>query len=302
MAASVSDPSGIASESIFWDSFERDCGEVMMACREAGTGLGDAAASWFALDEIERRAHSIRKRLSGFVANHGREKYRLAKAHRAVREMDDAIRTTRGSGLRQGKFTFRSKEKYLAAVEVQSEARDVECSAPVVASGVASPEVRIDGARRIGHRFDEEIQVQCSGETVILDSLRGCTVELKGLVGSLSLRGLERCSVCCGVVGSSVRVDSCSETQIAVTCRQLRIHESRRCDIRAHVNAGPVIERCEHLRIGPLDLIDEQELIDGGLEPSMNLWAEVHDFSWLRTDPSPNWRVLDDEESRSVLE
>ena len=46
-----------------------------------------------------------------------------------------------------------------------------------------------------------------------------------------------RCTVLCGPVSSSVMVDTCSDTRLAVSCQQLRTHSTTDTDIYLHTTA-----------------------------------------------------------------
>ena len=48
---------------------------------------------------------------------------------------------------------------------------------------------------------------------------------------------MARCTVLCGPVSSSVMVDTCSDTRLAVSCQQLRTHSTTDTDIYLHTTA-----------------------------------------------------------------
>lgn len=75
---------------------------------------------------------------------------------------------------------------------------------------------------------------------------------------------------------------------------QVRIHAARDCGFYLRLRSNPIIEDCSRLGFAPCpaDLpLDPEQLAAAGLAEDTGLWAEVQDFLWLRSTPSPNWCV-----------
>ena len=75
---------------------------------------------------------------------------------------------------------------------------------------------------------------------------------------------------------------------------QVRIHAARHCDFYLRLRSNPIIEDCSRLGFAPCpaDLpLDPEQMAAAGLAEDTGLWAEVQDFLWLRSTPSPNWSV-----------
>ena len=75
---------------------------------------------------------------------------------------------------------------------------------------------------------------------------------------------------------------------------QVRIHAARGCDFYLRVRSNPIIEDCTRLGFAPCpaDLpLAPEHLAAARLAEDTGLWAEVQDFLWLRSTPSPNWSV-----------
>jgi len=80
-----------------------------------------------------------------------------------------------------------------------------------------------------------------------------------------------------------------------VASRQLRVHDTTYTTLLAHTSAGPILENCTHIRVGPLDRTAAACL--GVEKDGHNAYKEVRDFGWLRHgQPSPNWCLIETEE------
>lgn len=138
------------------------------------------------------------------------------------------------------------------------------------------------------------------GKDVELDSLIDCDVTIRSCLATLFARRLKNCRVRCGPVAASVFVEECEGCTLRVPCQQLRVHDTRRCEFRVHIQARSIIEDSTELVFGPYDYAydgDERDWKASGLDRAgVNNWALVDDFNWLAADrPSPNWRVVGDE-------
>ena len=84
---------------------------------------------------------------------------------------------------------------------------------------------------------------------------------------------------------------------------QFRIHTSSHCDISLNVSSVPVIESCSSLTFRPPSNIETPDHGPGD-DPGnrLNRVAEVADFSWIKSSPSPNWTYRDEPFDHEVLE
>lgn len=132
---------------------------------------------------------------------------------------------------------------------------------------------------------------------VTIRHLKNCTVNLKGVMGTLHLTNLQNCIVLSGPVTSSVFVDKCNNCKIVTACQQLRMHTSNNCDIYLHVTSKGIVEDCSAIRTAPYNLVYEdleKHFNMSLLDKNTNNWECLDDFNWLAPDvPSPNWSVLD---------
>lgn len=75
---------------------------------------------------------------------------------------------------------------------------------------------------------------------------------------------------------------------------QLRIHKSKDTRFYALVRSNPIIEHCDDLHFGELNIKYEgyeEDLKAAGLSKGefQNKYAEVLDFQWLKDIKNPHW-------------
>ena len=110
----------------------------------------------------------------------------------------------------------------------------------------------------------------------------------------ITLKNIKESLIICGHVNGAAHLTKVSNSIVVVASRQFRMHESRNCDVYLLTTSRPIIEDCSRIRFAPLP----ESYLNEGDKQIENQWQNVDDFKWLRSDPSPNWSVLD--ESRRV--
>ncbi|KAK1705133.1 tubulin binding cofactor C [Colletotrichum lupini] len=130
-----------------------------------------------------------------------------------------------------------------------------------------------------------------------LTDLKGCVVDMSiALSGhtsfaNLALKNVERSLIVAGNVAGPAHITGVSDSIIVVSARQVRIHECRNVDIYLHCSSHPIIEDCSNMRFAPLP-----PSFDTTEDPTKNQWDQVDDFKWLKSEPSPNWSILPEEQ------
>jgi len=79
-----------------------------------------------------------------------------------------------------------------------------------------------------------------------------------------------------------------------MTCHQLRIHNSHKCQLFVLVNSAPIIEDCSQLEFAPNKVkyaSQSNDLQECGLLEAKH-WDDVIDFRWHKSVASPHWRAL----------
>ncbi|PWW80236.1 TBCC-domain-containing protein [Tuber magnatum] len=94
-----------------------------------------------------------------------------------------------------------------------------------------------------------------------------------------------------GAINGPTHLTSLTNATILVACRQLRMHDAKNVDVYLLCSSRPIIEDCSGIRFAPLDAH-----VGGEWESVNNLWDQVDDFKWLKSEHSPNWEVMREEE------
>ncbi|KAL0939681.1 Tubulin-specific chaperone C [Colletotrichum truncatum] len=133
-----------------------------------------------------------------------------------------------------------------------------------------------------------------------LTDLKGCIVDMSLAISgntsfaNLALKNIEKSLIVAGNVAGPAHITGVSDSIIVVSARQVRIHECKNVDIYLHCSSHPIIEDCSNMRFAPLPAA-----FDTPEDPVKNQWDQVDDFKWLKSEPSPNWSVLPEEQRLS---
>jgi len=134
---------------------------------------------------------------------------------------------------------------------------------------------------------------------VMLSSLSGCRVLIRGCPSTVHITSVRDCIVLCGPTSGSVFVDDCQKSVFVVACHQLRVHRTSNTDFYLHVTSRAIIEDCSAVQFAPYNWIYadlDEDFHKVGLDHTRNNWNAVDDFNWLAADKqSPNWSVMDED-------
>lgn len=109
---------------------------------------------------------------------------------------------------------------------------------------------------------------------------------------SLVIKDIRNCLIVGGQVAGSAHITSVMESIIAVSAGQIRIHDCEDMKFYLYSTSPPIIENCTNIQFAPLPkcyLGPDQDL-------DANKWDQVQDFNWQKTEHSPNWRILPEED------
>ena len=224
--------------------------------------------------------------------------YDLRKGQTSVDKLQTSFQATQARVQPKKKFGFkgaknRSKaadsvkpvEKLLAATTLKDEPK-LEDKNTFTLKDKESEVLTVEGAK-------------VAGRDLNISNLRNCRVEVKGGPSTLHMTNVKGSKLLFGPVATSVFIEGCEDSLVAVSCQQLRTHSARNCSIYLHTTSRAIIEDCSDLQFAPYTwsypgLSDDYAAT--GLDQTINNWKEVGDFNWLATDaPSPNWSVLPEE-------
>ena len=84
-----------------------------------------------------------------------------------------------------------------------------------------------------------------------------------------------------------------SDCSLWLASRQVRIHRATASSLYLRVASGPIMEHSSGLSFGPCPALPypsaQADLDAAQLGQEGALWAQVQDFGWLRSTPSPHW-------------
>ena len=132
---------------------------------------------------------------------------------------------------------------------------------------------------------------------------------------SLTINHVTSSLLNCGSVNGPAHITNVQDSVLVITCRQLRMHDCHNIVVYCHVTSRPIIEDCSGVNFTTLPHSHLDELstqtkpaAEGtqaesspsettparpNLHESPNLYDQVDDFKWLKSEPSPNWSILD---------
>lgn len=132
---------------------------------------------------------------------------------------------------------------------------------------------------------------------LVLQSLQNCNIKICGNPGTVYLDNIENCTIYCGPVSRSMKIDHCYECNVHVACQQLRIHNTKSSRFYIHVMSGAIIEDSTDLKFGKYEWSYDNihsHYQTSGLDMNRNLWDDVKDFNRLASnEKSPNWSILE---------
>lgn len=116
--------------------------------------------------------------------------------------------------------------------------------------------------------------------SLLLSSLKGCVVVLppSARFSSAAVKHVDRCVLILGTaVAGPVHLTDVTNSVLVFGCHQMRMHDARNVSLYLHCRSRPIIEDSESIRFHEFG--DSQG----------NMWDQVDDFKWLRSEKSPHW-------------
>ncbi|PGH23832.1 hypothetical protein AJ80_02080 [Polytolypa hystricis UAMH7299] len=137
-----------------------------------------------------------------------------------------------------------------------------------------------------------------------ITSLNHCVVDMPMSTGTaaadshpfatLTVKHISESLLVCGKVNGPAHVTSVDRSVIVVSCHQFRMHDCVNVDVYLSCTSKPIIEDCRNIRFAK---IPEAYPFSSTLPTESNLWDQVQDFKWIKVEPSPNWKVLEEEDA-----
>ncbi|KAH8668420.1 tubulin binding cofactor C-domain-containing protein [Xylariales sp. PMI_506] len=109
----------------------------------------------------------------------------------------------------------------------------------------------------------------------------------------LAIKGVRRSLLICGTVAGPVHITGVRNSVVVVAARQVRVHECEGVDLYLWCGSHPIIEDCSDMRFATIPETYQSSKTE---ELGSNQWDQVDDFKWLKTEPSPHWSKLPDDQ------
>lgn len=272
----------------------------------SGCSGADRAVLTQSLEEVTARTVQLQKFLNDSMLF--LTQYDLRQAQAALQKLQTSLAETREQGLPKKKFAFRARSK---ATDTAS-APVSDTPSPDAGTPADSGSTKVDGAAAAPEQCGfSDMDSVCLTKTaeeiqkrdVLLTHLTNCKVRLLGSPSTLHLKHIDSCEILCGPVSSSVFVDHCRNSTLAIPCQQLRTHNTTDTQVYLHVTSRAIIEDCRGVSFAPFSWSYpslEEDFTVSGLDQNRNNWSQVDDFNWLAAGtPSPNWTVIPEADRRT---
>jgi len=127
--------------------------------------------------------------------------------------------------------------------------------------------------------------------TNVRDSVIDMSISATSAFATLTLKNITGSLIVCGHVDGAVHITNVKDSILVVATRQFRMHESKNVKVYMLCKSRPIIEDCEGIEFAEMPdcyVTDKDKDIK-------NLYDQVDDFKWLKTEHSPNWSLLEAE-------
>jgi len=250
------------------------------------------------LDNIVKKIAEAQKHVSD--SSFYLPSYDKKKVQGTVNDLNDQFQSMQDKVLPKKKFGFKGKKQ-----QVVAKSEDIVDSKPVKAASKVFSDSNDHSVRgKAGERIElGNNEVDC--KDVNLADLKNCTVVIKGHPSTLHMTNIIDTTILCGPVSTSVFIEGCKNSTLALSCQQLRTHSTTNTNIYLHVTSKAIVEDCKDVKFAPYDWAyggQDEDFKAAGLDRTVNHWDEVGDFNWLAKDKaSPNWQIMEQDQRRTDL-
>jgi hypothetical protein len=155
-----------------------------------------------------------------------------------------------------------------------------------------------------------------TGHTNLLEDMNHSVIDMRhptvsghgnpSTVPSFTIKHVKGSLIVLPEVTGATHVTGARNCVLVVETGQLRLHNSRDVTVYLKCKGRPIIEDSAGIKVAPLperyayrrpaaSSATIPETVPTA-EPLENKWDHVDDFNWLKQTPSPNWRVLREDE------
>eukprot|EP00640_Fibrocapsa_japonica_P001871 CAMPEP_0113938360 /NCGR_PEP_ID=MMETSP1339-20121228/4809_1 /TAXON_ID=94617 /ORGANISM="Fibrocapsa japonica" /LENGTH=450 /DNA_ID=CAMNT_0000941455 /DNA_START=75 /DNA_END=1428 /DNA_ORIENTATION=- /assembly_acc=CAM_ASM_000762 len=140
------------------------------------------------------------------------------------------------------------------------------------------------------------------GQVFNIKNLKDCTVLVLDHTEQIQIDDCNGCKIFLGAVCSSIFMNNCANCDVTVAVSQFRVRDCVDCTYHLYALTEPILESSQGIKIGRHNGAYpqlEQHMRQAGLDPKLNKWNLIFDFS----DPDKkggNWRFLTAEEEATA--
>ncbi|KAH8152971.1 uncharacterized protein LAJ45_03198 [Morchella importuna] len=220
-----------------------------------------------------------------------------------IRDLSEKLAEMRRSLAPKQKFSFKNRKKDTSAgiggaVKFSS---THSTEKPAAVSAVPEANNLVISQQSGKNLCPDPPAAASSFSSLLLSDIEGCVVLFpagRTFFKSASVKGISRSLLFLGgAVNGPLHVTGLRDVTVVVACRQLRMHEAVNVDLYLLCTSRPIIEDCSGVRFAPLGKEGLGEAWEG---VQRNMWDQVDDFKWLKSEHSPNWAVLPESERVSA--
>lgn len=132
------------------------------------------------------------------------------------------------------------------------------------------------------------------GEDVNLKNIENCRLQFDFEPSIVHIRNVKNSTLLFLRCDRSLLIHDCDNVHIYVAAQQVRIHTSQNLHLHVATRGAVILEDSSKVFMYPYRL---KSAIGEFLEAEDNgEWKAPRDFNWLATTPSPNWKVVAEEE------
>jgi len=147
----------------------------------------------------------------------------------------------------------------------------------------------------------EDVPSGQSGQSCVISDVKSSVINLSSLprtaaitMPSLTLNNISWSFLLAPNIKGPAHMTGLNNSTVVLSCQQLRMHKSHNVDVYLYCSSRPIIEDCSNIRFSSIPSVFATDFErDVGRR---NMFDQVDDFKWLRAEPSPNWRLIEDNE------
>jgi len=270
--------------------------------------------------EIEQNINVLQ--ISASRAAHYLPSYELRQAQKTVQDLGAKLKQVKATLCPRKKFAFKTRKRIASVKKMETK------QTKQATSQIATNDSKLIETNEITNMSDkplfyEEMTSAYVDQDIVFAHLSNVHVTVAHTLTALRINDVRDCKFWVGPVAGSVHIENATDCVFIVASRQIRIHSSKKCTFYLYVLSNPIIEYSTALQFSPYTLHYprlRQQMLSSGLikysaaienkinggkagspdethEPvasvnTSNLWYRVDDFNWLKSQPSPNWSIL----------